>query len=1077
MADNFGPEQPTVRVASDKGWDQIVFQAKKPPLSSEWNLVNQVASLKAQQSVSSRQPSGWVHAGRIFNTSDVISARENANPGDVITSDQYLPNTFNLVGKGGQNLAVVNGWVLDVSRTNNTAEDNIITLMEPPTSGRRTDFVFLEVWKELVGSDDIVYPNGNTLSDSALQNDLIDPVAGFETTKRVQLKYRIRVHSGTGNGGFTLSANPQGFGNEVVALGGNPEGAYTVRNFINQAGNGDPGLWRAGNGTVQDQELLNSVDGYVYAIPMFAVDRRTWGAYTAADSYKSLVYKSSSKVSDRPDLKKLDEIVDTDFVDLRNKIMLAGESLESYTRKTWRSLISGSLGTSKGQVSNGSGYLDAPGGNLVMKAEEIGNGSSLTPLIGTYDSVGFKRRAYCNSGSMVHRNNIVVLLHAGAWSEGEVASVQVIDGQPASLLAQAVNGVYSPSLNETYEMGTDVVIVEPDLSGETSIQVSVPAGSSLIGKSTDLYLQISVEYLSGNNGFLDVPESMLEVQDNNTSASIATSDADVPMHGADAAVEDYVRYNGGEYTANWEFGNDLVLFRTLATSTSIALSFADGKYFGNTVLGVKSVQRKKSSFSVGEDPWGTHQAFSFTRSVAPSATDFVIDGITSVDDVSDEVRITLYTNAKSFRTNKQGRGVIDIYEMIEVPAVETSPGFSGVFEVDTGIKPIIALATRTQQAGSGSSITATAWAYVDGRMTPFSSGSPIKNTILPVLQESDYTDGKIYPTKLEIDLSDLNGSEAPGSTISVVLLVHSYIEPSDSYVFYYATRGFQGYTPLSPMNGSILGEGPAVVTTAGSGAVSNETFGTRLDGSTATFSNGSHTVSVNGETVSFDRMAAGDYIYRDTVPLTEGRVFDVGLRRYKIVSWDSVASTITLVEPFCESSTGTTPDSYIIERDDTPADNVSNIIDRMPALLREDFKGASGSVDAEAEELAGLSFCEPSCLARRQDPLDSAALDVSVGVSGAYRGRKTLLLTTTGNPIFKLKNPTASVFYGPRVTDSYCKVFQSYLFNDEETGKLLLLVVSGETYKESPVKRLSDVSLDDTVAVYELIGRPLIKNG
>jgi len=41
-------------------------------------------------------------------------------------------------------------------------EDVTITLQAPPTSGHRVDFVFLEVWKELLGPSDTIYPWGSS---------------------------------------------------------------------------------------------------------------------------------------------------------------------------------------------------------------------------------------------------------------------------------------------------------------------------------------------------------------------------------------------------------------------------------------------------------------------------------------------------------------------------------------------------------------------------------------------------------------------------------------------------------------------------------------------------------------------------------------------------------------------------------------------------------------------------------------------------------------------------------------------------------------------------------------------------
>ena len=68
MNDNFGPGQPRVLNVTDRNLDQVVFQQARPPLTSEWNLINQICDLKSQQNLQVNLPSGWVKVGAVEDT-------------------------------------------------------------------------------------------------------------------------------------------------------------------------------------------------------------------------------------------------------------------------------------------------------------------------------------------------------------------------------------------------------------------------------------------------------------------------------------------------------------------------------------------------------------------------------------------------------------------------------------------------------------------------------------------------------------------------------------------------------------------------------------------------------------------------------------------------------------------------------------------------------------------------------------------------------------------------------------------------------------------------------------------------
>lgn len=288
MSESFGPGVSRVLSAYAQQFTTVVWQADKPPLDSELNLMSQVDWEALSQTVRSQ-----VHSGFFLDPTrceaDYVTDPLNANqfllsaPG----TGEFAPVLF----------ASVNGWVVPVFGVNGQDPDpdvptNRVLLAPPPSTDSRTDFVFLEVWRALVAPNPSTTnkPNaaelwkyGNTqYNGTNLTDQIEDPAVGFETTKRVQLQYRIRV-VGSGDGLGTsvdLKTFPDGMDSPVV-LGQGTAGAPVPGVFFKNArlNDGDPSLWIAGDG--DPSNALGTVDGFVYAVAICAVFRRNTGTFTA----------------------------------------------------------------------------------------------------------------------------------------------------------------------------------------------------------------------------------------------------------------------------------------------------------------------------------------------------------------------------------------------------------------------------------------------------------------------------------------------------------------------------------------------------------------------------------------------------------------------------------------------------------------------------------------------------------------------------------------------------------------------------------------------------------------------------
>lgn len=294
MALDYGSGVSRTLSAIERQFGAVVWQKGKPPLDSELNLMAQVDWERFQQLVRAVMPSGFLM--------DPTRAEFDFafNP-DWINHFHFgvprTPTAAPLNGKEKQPVvwANVNGWIVPVAGTNVTEDGdlhNVVKLYPPPASDGRVDFVFLEVWQTTVQPNpsttnkptaSTVWKFGNVLyGGTNVTDDLEDPEIGFETTKRVQVQYRIRVFgSGVGLGqGVALDVYPDGFGDPNILGQGAAASPIAGMQWSNMREElGDSSLWRAGDGDPNNS--LGTVDGYTYAIPICAVFRRNSNTYVA----------------------------------------------------------------------------------------------------------------------------------------------------------------------------------------------------------------------------------------------------------------------------------------------------------------------------------------------------------------------------------------------------------------------------------------------------------------------------------------------------------------------------------------------------------------------------------------------------------------------------------------------------------------------------------------------------------------------------------------------------------------------------------------------------------------------------
>ena len=1012
---NYGPNQTRVLEYYDRSFDKVIYQRRKPPLSSEVNLAGDLASEHSQDLAKFLVPSGWSIVGDLKDG----AVESDSDAGDVLCSSAYTANTFKVMAldKGLEKFSLisyVNGWKLLVQGSSSAPdENNIITLADPPSIDYRIDFVFLEIWKKLLSTTDVVYKWGDVLyGGTNPTNDLIDPAINIETSRRVQLQYRIRVVSD-----IDIESYPYGFDPAKVFVQGplvSPLSTCSHAYFAQVPG--DPGLWRAGVGDSAATEDLGTTDGFTYAVPMFAIHRRNTGNYNVETrsngAGKSLANYLLGQPSDRPDNQYNNWVVSDDILDMRHRITPVQNMLE-LCNSSFEKLTHGKIRQKMAKTTLGEDHY----GTIIVQADAV----SYTDLAGsTLIAAGDGVRRMLSNAQISQPDSLIVKTvtdktpNPGAsWQASD--SVQItIPIYPAGSVIASVEEVYTST-------GALTITTEYTVSGTGTGTVTITIVSgSIIGTTLPITIDYTVLFAEGQNGTSVLPENFLEVRNEfNADQIIAPIETDIRVRTSDPVIAtDGTHFNmlsnqGAKGTEPYNFGHQMI-YHVLGNGTQLIT--VDRTAFDYDILGIASIYTN-----------GIYRTPTITR----NATTYVIDMQSPAVVLNTDIEVKLYLGSKFFNTNKQSRAIIDTYEMVELPTLQSPNSILTQFDIDSTNKAIQAVASGAVLDGAG-------FAYVDGTQVTLTSN----NSRYP----ADSTKSRI-----EIDF----GAYVPatGTTIEVPVLVKSAITSVEGFDFFYHTVPYQGLLDATT-KGVVETVGSALVTTAGSGGITDTT----VSGGLATFTTDSTSITGVG-TNWLAGVSAGYVISADSTPSDQFEILQV---------YSNTSVTLTGKPSFTSSS----PEAYTIIGKDVPSFFQANIIDRLPTYdSSNDSRGRSENITTAVTD--GFPVLESRIISKVQNIIDSPPNAVIYGGNTADRGRSTINI------------PDAPIGFGNLglkfekldTTGSYQKTYQSYILNRDNDGRLYLMVVSSETDESSQSRFFNESSNLDTVDIFEMPGRPLTQRG
>ena len=248
---------------------------------------------------------------------------------DTITSDDEL-NVFHI----NPFYAVLDGYIARIDT--GEAEPLKVKVESPyPTSVNREDLVILEFWyRELRPHDKIPVFGG--IDNNIISYEMLDHRISVPTSNRVQLQWRIRC---VADDRLESHAHYDGGRNAIELLEINPQGPFNSpnENFSYRTDEFDSNLFIAGNG-LSSSLALDTIDGYIRAIPLFEVSRLNMAGYNAINNVNGAInWHDVDSVSDRVSLdgKFANVVYTNDIEDVRFQAYIGKGELDTrYTQLT-----------------------------------------------------------------------------------------------------------------------------------------------------------------------------------------------------------------------------------------------------------------------------------------------------------------------------------------------------------------------------------------------------------------------------------------------------------------------------------------------------------------------------------------------------------------------------------------------------------------------------------------------------------------------------------------------------------------------------------------------------------------------
>jgi hypothetical protein len=507
----------------DSSYRSVIFKPSKPPLDSELNFLCDLSSALSRDAIAALYPSGFLPANNPYSfgydsTGEEYGVNFTNTPNTFIVKNSLnQPFKFNLLGD-----------FVDIGGTASSDPSKlVITLPAAPGTGSRQDLVILEMWymqlEPLISqgkpSDNTIYPFGNVQSGLApIEDHIYFSAIGTSTTARVQLQYRIRTVQGVNFGSY-----PEGVDDTLTVFAQGAMAYPTTYTFSKHPK--DSGVFVAGDGSSVSRSGLGSVDGHVYAVPLFRVHRRNAAPFLLSN-LNGAGRTMSNGSSDRPDGLFSDKIETRDVQDMRN-FLVTKANFDEILEDNFTYLLEGSLNTALIQ-SPLSADLNYNGLGLHI------DGMSRVDQTGVLDVAqpNSQRRVISDAGTSqltakkINLSDRTVVGNALSWTINDQFVLNVVSSNPEGTVFSGGTKLYALVRDGATESRVEVPLNTVSLGNSTLICSIAAVPDGVI--SQELILEYEITFPAGY-GLSFVPQKVhkvYEVRDNLNYSFVSKNDED-----------------------------------------------------------------------------------------------------------------------------------------------------------------------------------------------------------------------------------------------------------------------------------------------------------------------------------------------------------------------------------------------------------------------------------------------------------------------------------------------------------------------------------------------------------------------
>lgn len=329
---------------------RVKYGINRPILETELNEMQKIQEDARASLIRQIVPTGFLELKR----RDFLGESIVFNPNNDDNSIAFAPADL-----------IVNGYEIKIEgkdKVDNVTGYTVVDLGDAPYSSTQYyDFIFLEVWFEELNSQSNIYKHGH-VDGVLVKNNMIDSRVQEETSRRVGIRYKVRVEKGINlekwNTGFGY--NNAGDYSRIYASGPKSHDIENIDYLFLSATDsvfkglpfyGDNGLYVAGRpGVTTIRSDFGILDDYIFAVPLFAVKRRNQKPYSIDEPNGAPKYYNPYTASERPDGLFHNRIVSRDIRDLRKVISFNQLNTTKLLDDSLKKLFTGELYTKEKEV-------------------------------------------------------------------------------------------------------------------------------------------------------------------------------------------------------------------------------------------------------------------------------------------------------------------------------------------------------------------------------------------------------------------------------------------------------------------------------------------------------------------------------------------------------------------------------------------------------------------------------------------------------------------------------------------------------------------------------------------------------